>query len=478
MIKMFAKFFVTIFFLTISFFGYTQSLDRAKTLYNEGNFEEAKPVFEKLVRQSPNNSSYNQWYGVCCYETGDYTNAEKYLLVANKRKVMESYRCLAILYTDLYRFDEASEMWEGYIELQIKQKADITESKTNLELTQNLFRMQKRTEDVQIIDSIVIDKNSFLNTYSLSEESGTIVPFNSFFKSEKDVHSVVFTNQKGNKIYYARPSENGFYSIYSQSKLLDAWGDEKILLPDNSADKNYPFVLSDGATIYFASKGYGSIGGYDIFVTRYNTSSNSFLAPEQMGMPFNSPANDYLMVIDETKGLGWFVTDRNQPEESVCVYLFIPDQSRKRIEDFDDTDIIRSRASLVSISDTWREGADYSELIKLAHTNITQDGTKKVQDFEFVINDKITYYTLNEIKNGEAKNFYSEVITINKQIETLKTRLDDIRTNFSKGNQSKRDQLRVTILEAENQLYALMEKSELQEKKARNAENIHLGTKK
>ena len=478
MIKKFAKIFVTISFLTISFFGYAQSLDRAKTLYNEGNFEGAKPVFEKLVRQSPNNSSYNQWYGVCCYETGDYANAEKYLLVANKRKVLESYRYLAILYTDLYRFDEASKMWEGFIELQTKQKADITESKTRLEQTQNLFRMQKRTEDVQIIDSIVIDKNSFLNSYSLSEESGTIVPFNSFFKTEKIIPSVVFTNQKGNRIYYARQSESGIYSIYSQSKLLDAWGDEKILLPENSADNNYPFVMSDGVTIYFSSKGYGSIGGYDIFVTRYNTSSNSFLAPEQMGMPFNSPANDYMMIIDETKGLGWFVTDRNQPEDYVCVYLFIPDQSRKRIEDIEDSDIVRSRASLVSISDTWQEGADYSELIKLAHTNITLNGAKKEQDFEFVINDKITYYTLNEIKSGEAKNLYSDVISINKQIETLKTRLNDIRTTFSKGNQTTRSQLKLTIIEAENQLYALMEKSELQEKKARNVENSHLGVKK
>ena len=478
MIQKFAEILVTIFFLTISFFGFSQSLDRAKTLYNEGNYEEAKPGFEKLVRQSPNNSSYNQWYGVCCYETGDYVNAEKYLLVANKRKVMESYRYLATLYTDLYRFDEAAEMWTGYIELQTKQKADLSESKARLEQVQNLFRMQKRTEDVQIIDSIVIDKNSFLNTYNLSEESGTIVPYSSFFKSEKNSSSVVYTNQKGNRIYYARPSENGIYSIYSQSKLLDAWGDEKILLPDNSADNNYPFVLSDGVTIYFASKGYGSIGGYDIFVTRYNTNSNSFLAPEQMGMPFNSAANDYMMVIDETKGLGWFVTDRNQPEGNVCVYLFIPDSSRKRIEDIDDTDIIRSRASLVSISDTWQEGADYSGLIKLAHTDVTQNGAKKEQDFEFIINDKITYYTLNEIKSGEAKRLYSEVININKQIETLKIKLNDIRATFSKGNQSVRSQLKTTILQAENQLYALMESSELQEKKARNAENIHLGGKK
>ena len=55
---------------------HAQSLAEAKKLYNEGKYAEAKPAFEKLVKQAPSNSSYNHWYGVCCYETGDLTGAE------------------------------------------------------------------------------------------------------------------------------------------------------------------------------------------------------------------------------------------------------------------------------------------------------------------------------------------------------------------------------------------------------------------
>jgi thioredoxin-like negative regulator of GroEL len=57
-----------------------QSLDQAKKLYNEGEYAEAKPAFEKLVKQSPGNASYNLWYGVCCYETGDLKAAEIFVL--------------------------------------------------------------------------------------------------------------------------------------------------------------------------------------------------------------------------------------------------------------------------------------------------------------------------------------------------------------------------------------------------------------
>ena len=463
--------------LAISLSGFAQSLDQVKTLYNEGRYEEAKPGLAKLVRQSPNNSNYNQWYGVCCYETKDYENAEKYLIIANKRKVMESYRYLAMLYTDLYRFSEAVGMWEEYITLQKKQKNDPSESEKKLEQARILNRMQERTEDVQVIDSVVVPKNDFLEAYNLSEESGVLMSYQDFFKDRQPVPSTVYTNQKGSIIYYARPSENGVYTIYSQSKLLDAWSDEKALLASQINDNNYPYILSDGVTMYFASKGYESIGGYDIFITRYNTNTNSYLAPEQMGMPFNSPANDYMMVIDESKGLGWFVSDRNQPEGYVCVYLFISDPSRKRIDNTVNPEELSRRAALVSIRESWRDDADYSRLIQLAYTDLPQNEMKKERDFEFFINDKTTYYTLNDIKSHEAKELYAEVLKLNQQIENLKNRLDEIRNAYSNAQPSSREQLKITILQAENQLYTLIEKIKDQEKKARNAEIRQTGIK-
>ena len=72
---------------------------------------------------------------------------------------------------------------------------------------------------------------------------------------------------------------------------------------------------------------------------------------------------------------------------------------------------------------------------------------------------------------------YSEVIGLNKQIESLKNKLDETRDSYSKGNASVREQLKPTLLQAEHQLYRLMEKAGTQEKKARNAENRQTGFK-
>lgn len=89
-------------------------------------------------------------------------------------------------------------------------------------------------------------------------------------------------------------------------KLIDGYGNEKQLSATNfglTGDVNYPYVMPDGVTIYFAAKDYDSLGGYDLFVSRYNMNNDTYLAPERLNMPFNSMYNDYLMVVDEEKGV-------------------------------------------------------------------------------------------------------------------------------------------------------------------------------
>ena len=101
---------------------------------------------------------------------------------------------------------------------------------------------------------------------------------------------------------------------------------------DTGGNDDFPFLLSDGTTLYFASDGEGSIGGYDIFVSRMNTEDGCFLRPDNLGMPFNSPANDYMMAINEVANLGWFASDRNQPQGKVCVYVFVPNDKRVKVD--------------------------------------------------------------------------------------------------------------------------------------------------
>ncbi|MDR1919605.1 MAG: tetratricopeptide repeat protein [Tannerellaceae bacterium] len=459
---------------------FAQSLEQAKRLYTAGKYAEAKPAFEKLVKQAPNNASYNHWYGVCCFETGDMEHAEPYLKIAANRRVQEAYHYLGELYIQAYRFDEATGMYEEYIDILAKKNEDIEPFKKRLELAEKAQRMVEKVENIQIIDSVVVDKDDFLSAYVLSEESGSLASFKQFFQTEEPVSSTVYMNEIGDKIFYAYPTEGQRqYNLFTQSKLIDKWGDEK-RLPANvnsEGNNNYPFILTDGVTIYYASEGNGSIGGYDLFVTRYNINSDTYLTPEQLGMPYNSFANDYMLVIDETKGLGWFVSDRNQPEDKVCVYLFIPDEQRSRIEG-EDMAVKRNRALITSIADTWKPAADYAEQIRLAHTLVPSNKKEIHKDFEFVINNNLIYYSWEDFKSSEARSFYEKWVNLNKQISEFSDKLKALRQAYAQGNRAGKEQLKSTILQAEEQLYSLLQEPASLEKKARNAEINHLKVKR
>ena len=405
-----------------------------------------------------------------------YSLLSKFLESLPKLMLMqEGTKVTVTIYEDKSR----KEMLEEYINLLAKKKQDPQSFETRLDLANNAQRMMEKVEDVQIIDSLVVDKDDFLSAYILSEESGTLDSYKDFFQTNEPVSSTVYKNQKGDKIYYAHSTDGDRYCLFTQSMLMDEWGDEK-QLPMNinsNDDDNYPFVLSDGATIYYSSKGNGSIGGYDLFVTRYNINSDTYLAPEQLGMPFNSPYNDYMMVFDEVKGLGWFVSDRFQPEGKACVYLFIPNPEHKRVES-EDIEVKRARAAITAIRDSWKESSDYADLIRLSHTEIPYGEKKIEKDFEFIIGNNIVYYKLDDINSPEAKGYYEKVVALNKQIKELNEKLDGLRVSYAEGNKARKEQLKPTILQAEEQLNALLEQPGELEKKARNAEINYLKNKR
>ncbi len=452
-----------------------QTLNEAKELYNERKYDEAKPIFEKFVKQSPNNSSYNLWYGVCCFETGDMEQADKYLSFAVKRRQIEAFRYMGELHYRQYHFEKAIEMYEQYIKFLIQKKRDTEEAELRLDLIKNALRMMERVENVQIIDSIVVDKQDFLSVYTLSEEMGTFSTYVDFFQ-EPNVQSSVFMNQKGDKIYYAKPVEEGQYELFNKSRLIDKWADEKLLAinSDTPCNNNYPFVMPDGITIYFASQRNGSLGGYDLFVTRYNTNSDTYLTPEQLGMPFNSPYNDYMIVYDEVKDLGWFVSDRFQPEGQVCVYLFIPNKEHSRVE-ADDIEVKRSRAAIHAIKDSWAERNNYAELIQLAHQDIPYGKPMIEKDFEFVVQDDKVYYTWDDIKSSEAKSTYRKVVALKKEITALEKDLSTMRIDYMNASNTKRkEQIGENILNSEEKLNNLLPQVVELEKQARNAEVRYL----
>lgn len=445
---------------------FSQSLTEARELYLQKKFDKALPVFEAEYKAKPNDVNINQWYGACLVETGgDLNLAETCLLVASKKNIQESFLYLGRLYTKLYRFDEATEAYDSY-EKQLtkrnprKKKEELEKDKIALEELEQerkslarLHRMATNVENVQVIDSIIVDKDRFLSAYKMNQSAGKLKYFDEIFDTNIPVKSTVYLNEKESKIYYSQPDKTNFYTLYSMEKLMDGFGNEKAL-SENSfgilGDINYPFVMSDGVTIYFAATDEESLGGYDLFVSRYSLVNDAYLTPERMNMPFNSDANDYMLAIDEEKGIGWFASDRFQPEGKVCVYTFIPSQLVKMVDSEDESYII-NRARLTSIKDTWEPKKNYDKLIEIARSEpIIKE--KEIRDFEFVINDENTYYRLADFKNVQARDLYYNIISMQKDLNAKEIELEKLYEQFSKKTTNNKSELSSSILNLEKEI--------------------------
>lgn len=436
-----------------------QTLEEARAFYNQGQYEKAKPIFQKLVKTQPANGNYNLWYGVCCLETGEPEVALKYLETAVKRRVPSGQLYLARNYNDLYRFEDAIKCYEDYISDLAKRKRPTAEAEKLLEKSKANFRMLKGVEEVCIIDSIVIDKGRFLEAYKISPESGKLFMYNDFFQNEAEVEATVYETELGNKIYYGERQPDGKLSILSRNKMQGEWG-KGSLLPgsiNDSINANYPYVLTDGITIYYAADGENSIGGYDIFVTRYNTNTNTYLTPENVGMPFNSPYNDYMFVIDEYNNLGWFASDRYQPEGKVCIYVFIPNSS-KRVYNYEAMDPKKAigLARIHSLKDTWTDQdavADAKHRLQAAFDEKPQ--TTKSHEFEFVIDDQNTYYQQSDFKSPQVKKLFGKYLQLEKAFKEQQNKLEEQRSLYSRAKESDKAKLAPAILDLEKQIQQL-----------------------
>ena len=450
-----------------------QTLEQARTLFTKGEYEQAKPVFKKYTKSQPSNGNYNYWYGVCCLKTGEAEEAVKPLEIAVKKRITGGQLYLGQAYNETYRFEDAVNCFEEYIADLSKRKKPTEEAEKLLEKSKSDLRMLKGVEEVCIIDSFVVDKATFLNAYKISEESGKLFTFNEFFKTEGDHPGTVYETEIGNKIYYSEKGEKGNLDIFSKNKLLNEWSDGRPL-PGSinaSGNANYPFVLSDGVTVYYASDGEG-LGGYDIFVTRYNTNTDTYLVPENVGMPFNSPYNDYMYVIDEYNNLGWFASDRYQPEGKVCIYVFILNSSKRvyNYEAMDKKKVVRL-AQIHSLKDTWVDQNTVSDAKRRLQAAISEKPqAERSYDFEFVIDDHTTYYQWSDFKSPQAKSLFSKYRQLEKSFRQQQNKLEEQRSLYSRAKESNKTKLAPAILDLEKQIQQLSGELEKAAIEVRNTE--------
>lgn len=289
-----------------------------------------------------------------------------------------------------------------------------------------------RVEKIIIIDSISLPKSEFFKYYKLPVSSGTLGD-GSMLPAGVDADAdYVFTNESEDFKLWAEQDSTGYYRIMETSRLTDgSWSTPGVIDEDLAygSDAIYPFMMSDGVTLYYASDGDASMGGYDIMIAKRDATDGTFLQPSNIGFPYNSPYDDYMMAIDEFNGVGWWATDRKQLDDELTVYVFVVNDIRQNYPE--DEDDIVAKARIDDYMATQPEDEDFEELLGTIDQIDPSERTRK-HDFTLHTSGKI-YHFYEDLPNNAAVEAMKKYLWAAEELEKNENSLMEARKEYHEG---------------------------------------------
>jgi len=145
-----------------------------------------------------------------------------------------------------------------------------------------------------------------------------------YISSDKANERYACYNDDGYKIYFNRDNDNRangtdimFSSMQSrQEQDFKAAAPEVII---NSRFNEGPiYITVDGETMYIASEGHESLGGYDIFVSK--KVQGNWTPPVNMGYPINTPYDDFFFAATANRKYAYIASNRSGGKGGFDIY--------------------------------------------------------------------------------------------------------------------------------------------------------------
>lgn len=297
---------------------------------------------------------------------------------SDAQEILENLRTLFVPEADMYLGRIAFRNYDFALAQQLygKYAKTVGETKTMApyaEYVAQLAEAEKqigRVENITILDSIVVPFDDFYRYYRLPKAAGRLLMPKEIPNDEaKSLASMAFSNDAGNFLMWSQPDSLGTLRIVESERLSDGtWTSPKYTPAElnGGGDADFPFLSTDGSMLYFAANGDGSIGGMDIYMASRDPRTGEYMRPTNMGMPINSPYDDYMLAVDEENGVGWWATDRQRLDNALTLYIYRLPELRENISA--EADVV-SRARIDNVRDSWglqdleSDTVDYAEAV-------------------------------------------------------------------------------------------------------------------
>lgn len=133
-------------------------------------------------------------------------------------------------------------------------------------------------------------------------------------------------NEDGYRLYFNRATDretstSGYDVVFSavQSIMIGDFKTAAPVLPLNSRFNEGPIYISvDGETMYIASEGHESLGGYDIFISKKE--QGVWTTPVNMGYPINTPYDDFFFASTANGKFAYISSNRDGGKGGYDIY--------------------------------------------------------------------------------------------------------------------------------------------------------------
>jgi hypothetical protein len=115
----------------------------------------------------------------------------------------------------------------------------------------------------------------------------------------------------------------GGSDLYVFRKLPDGtWSNSRNLgaLVNTTYDEVSPQLSADGTTLYFASRGHNSMGGFDLFVSNMNEVTGEWSKPRNLGYPINTSSDNLSISFNRSRKYAYVSTFRNDGYGGLDLY--------------------------------------------------------------------------------------------------------------------------------------------------------------
>ena len=260
-------------------------------------------------------------------------------ITAQNRQVDSLVRHGEALHMD-YRFDEACQAFEEAAALLEGNAADsllIESVAEKLLLSENGLNMADFVYSPAVIDRTRFSVEDFFLYYPLRDRAWRQVPDQLDSSAFHPFSKALYAPSGSDRIIYSAEDAAGIRNLFVTELQDTLWTYPSMLNESltSFSDEIYPMLSPDGKSLYFSSDGLYGVGGYDLYVSRWDDEMKDWSEPVNMGFPYSSPYDDILYVSDDEEGHVFFASNRDCGADSVWVYVLEYDNMpvRHSVED-------------------------------------------------------------------------------------------------------------------------------------------------